>query len=62
MKRKLQKPIRKAARNETSIFSQFPSESKEVTAKNSAKSELSATALFSFFTANIIKEEKIFTR
>ncbi|TMI74263.1 MAG: hypothetical protein E6H09_04905 [Bacteroidetes bacterium] len=62
MKQRLRKLIPKATKSETTVFSQLPSQPKEETAKSDSKAELSATALFSFFTANIIKEEKIFTR
>jgi hypothetical protein len=62
MKQRLRKLVPKATKDGTTVFSQLPSQSKEVTAKNDSKAELSAAALFSFFTADIIKEEKIFTR
>jgi hypothetical protein len=62
MKQRLKKLVPKATKGGTTVFSQLPSQSKEVTAKNDSKAELSAAALFSFFTADIIKEEKIFTR
>jgi hypothetical protein len=62
MKQRSRKLTPKATKSETTVFSQLPSQPKEGAGRNDSKAELSATALFSFFTANIIKEEKIFTR
>jgi len=63
MKQKLHKQIKSARRTQIIAFSEKPAESQAETSKNNnEKKELSASALFSIFTANIIKEEKVFTR
>ena len=63
MKQKLQKLIRKARRSEAIAFSEKPADVEESSLnKKTDKKELTASALFSIFTADIIKEEKIFTR
>lgn len=63
MKQKLQKLIKTARRTQIIAFSEKPAETQDGTSKNNnEKKELSASALFSHFTANIIKEEKVFTR
>ena len=61
MKKTLKKIIQKARRTETVVFSEKPAEVEETSPRKKDK-DLSASALFSLFTANIIKEEKIFTR